>query len=125
MTHQFLVTLTELAKVQQRADEGSEVYTTIEEPATYVFNIHRAVSRWAAPLGIGVSTADLTGGPFDPHRPTKPAKPEECCHCRFFRNQATAAGSGECHRRVPDPRGAWPVIQQNEWCGEFEPREKA
>lgn len=103
MTFQFLVTLTDLAKVHRRADESSEVYMS---------NIQHAVNRWAAPLGIGVSTNDLTATPLS-------SGPECCLECRFFRNQATAAGSGECHRHVPDPRSAWPVIQQNEWCGEF------
>lgn len=55
-----------------------------------------------------------------------------CRACRFF--EALEPGDGECRRRAPLPRvddpfesktlprANWPIIEDNEWCGEFQSR---
>ncbi len=57
-----------------------------------------------------------------------------CLACRFFSPHSNQYGHNECRRRSPAPRltydgrhdelglGAWPVVLEEHWCGEFEPQ---
>lgn len=49
-----------------------------------------------------------------------------CSGCEFY-----CHGHGECRRNPPahDPNfparaGAWPVVKENSWCGEFKKEEE-
>lgn len=54
-----------------------------------------------------------------------------CAGCRFSRTTSptdvVAIFWGRCHRYAPG-RGActyFPIVQADDWCGEFEPKESA
>jgi hypothetical protein len=49
----------------------------------------------------------------------------QCNTCRFFQ-----ASQAQCRRYAPQPtadakNAHWPVVSANDWCGEYQPSEKA
>lgn len=50
-----------------------------------------------------------------------------CAACRFYVNKRAKSTSGQC-RRYPPQVGPdcdyFPVVAHDEWCGEFQPRER-
>jgi hypothetical protein len=49
----------------------------------------------------------------------------QCNTCRFFQTDKT-----QCRRYAPQPtadakNAHWPVVAVNDWCGEYQPSEKA
>ena len=56
---------------------------------------------------------------------------ESCTNCRFYR-KPRPEWFGHCRRHTPWPRitneagedpwvGLWPLVQEDWWCGEYEP----
>jgi hypothetical protein len=58
-------------------------------------------------------------------------KPDICCRCRYYSDECSI--SGWCRRHSPvvlcnagyGIETHWPVVQADNWCGEFEPRQPA
>lgn len=53
--------------------------------------------------------------------------PETCLYCRWFALHRDDGKMGECRRRDPSnqPLSPWPVLEPDEWCGEWQSQEGA
>jgi hypothetical protein len=58
---------------------------------------------------------------------------ESCLQCRFYFGEVV--GDGTCRRYAPraelnevnrkvDLQAAWPFVESDDWCGEFEPNDQ-
>jgi hypothetical protein len=59
---------------------------------------------------------------------------DNCSDCRFFDNENTTGELGKCRRNAPRShlisadvdadeqrvRGVWPLVSEDDWCGQFE-----
>jgi len=48
----------------------------------------------------------------------------KCKDCKWWKEFGPDESGGHCHRHAPKPEVGWPITVENDWCGEFEAKEK-
>lgn len=50
---------------------------------------------------------------------------DRCADCKFYVDLKPTLKIGECHRYPPGERGAFSVVPQEAWCGEYRAKPEA